>query len=44
MDFIEVICADATTVGHNRRFNTLRDERYTEKRQFGEVVGKSAVF
>jgi len=44
VDFVEAICADATTVGHNRRFDTLREERHTEIRQLRELVRKSAVF
>jgi len=40
VDFVEAISADATTVGHNQRFDTLREEIG----QFREVLGKSAVF
>jgi len=44
VDFVEIIFADATTVGHNRRFDNLRDERHMEIRQFRELARISAVF
>jgi len=44
VDFVEAISADATTVGHNQRFDKPREERRKAVGQFREIVRKSAVF